>query len=122
MNVENDWHSGAGSFAKNIFATFHSSDRRVFTTISFMVSEFLHQIPAGWVLRMTAQQQTRKINMTPAPALRVKAVKESEITCPSPKPHPDTKCPAILSTKIKRSGVALQYGQARPARSTKSDL
>jgi hypothetical protein len=29
---------------------------------------------------MTAQQQSRKINMTPAPALRVKAMIESEIT------------------------------------------
>jgi hypothetical protein len=35
---------------------------------------------AVWGLRLTAQQQTRKINTTPAPAPRVDAVKESDIT------------------------------------------
>jgi len=41
---------------------------------------FFVSVSAGWVLRLTAQQQTRKINVAPAPALRVEELKESEIT------------------------------------------
>ena len=37
-------------------------------------------VSAGWVLQLTAQQQTRKINTTPAPALRVEPAKDSDAT------------------------------------------
>src|ERR1051326_4893273 len=37
-------------------------------------------LSAGWVLRLTAQQQTQKIKTTPAPPLRVEPAKESDIT------------------------------------------
>ena len=40
----------------------------------------LVMLSAGWLLRMTAQQQTQKINTTPAPALRVEPAKESDAT------------------------------------------
>jgi hypothetical protein len=40
---------------------------------------FFVSVSAGWVLKLTAQRQTRKIHMTPARALRVEAVKESGI-------------------------------------------
>lgn len=35
---------------------------------------------AGWVLLLAAQQQTRKINTTPAPPLRVEPAKENDVT------------------------------------------
>jgi hypothetical protein len=37
-------------------------------------------VSTGWALSLTAQHQTRKINTTPAPALRVEVVNESDIT------------------------------------------
>src|SRR5262245_597745 len=37
-------------------------------------------LSAGWMLQLTAQQQTRKINTTPAPPLRVEPAKESDTT------------------------------------------
>src|SRR5262249_12307271 len=37
-------------------------------------------LSAGWVLRLAAKQQTRKINTTPAPPLRVEPAKESDAT------------------------------------------
>src|SRR5215831_10022297 len=37
-------------------------------------------LSAGWVLRLAAKQQTRKINTTPAPPLRVEPAKESDGT------------------------------------------
>src|SRR4030095_7259610 len=37
-------------------------------------------VSAGWVLRLAAQQQTRKINTTPAPPLRAEPAKESDVT------------------------------------------
>src|SRR5213080_4080006 len=37
-------------------------------------------LSAGRVLQLTAQQQTRKINTTPAPPLRVEPAKESDTT------------------------------------------
>ena len=37
-------------------------------------------LSAGWVLRLAAKQQTRKINTTPAPPLRVEPAKESDVT------------------------------------------
>jgi hypothetical protein len=37
-------------------------------------------VSAGWVLRLTAQQETRKINTAPAPALRAEPAKESDAT------------------------------------------
>lgn len=37
-------------------------------------------LSAGWALRFTAQLQTRKINTTPAPPLRVEPAKESDAT------------------------------------------
>src|SRR5215210_5336787 len=37
-------------------------------------------LSAGWVLRAAQQQQTRKINTTPAPPLRVEPAKESDTT------------------------------------------
>src|SRR5215475_4046627 len=36
-------------------------------------------LSAGWVLRLAAKQQTRKINTTPAPPLRVEPAKESDV-------------------------------------------
>src|SRR5262249_13400868 len=37
-------------------------------------------LSAGWVLRLAAKQQTRKINTAPAPPLRVEPAKESDAT------------------------------------------
>ena len=37
-------------------------------------------LSAGWMLQLTAQQQTRKINTTPAPALRIEPAKEGDAT------------------------------------------
>lgn len=37
-------------------------------------------LPPGWVLRLTAQQQTRKIDTIPAPPLRVTPAKEGDTT------------------------------------------
>jgi hypothetical protein len=37
-------------------------------------------LSAAWWLRLTAQQQSQKINTTPAPALRVEPAKESDVT------------------------------------------
>src|SRR5262245_18145770 len=37
-------------------------------------------LSVGWVLRLAADQQTRKINTTPAPPLRVEPARESDIT------------------------------------------
>src|SRR6266511_5246013 len=37
-------------------------------------------LSAGWVLRLAAKQQTRKINTAPAPPLRVEPAKESDVT------------------------------------------
>src|SRR5215470_8467169 len=37
-------------------------------------------LSASWVLRLAAKQQTRKINTTPAPPLRVEPAKESDAT------------------------------------------
>jgi len=37
-------------------------------------------VSAGWMLRLTAKQQTRKINTTPAPPLRAEPAKESDVT------------------------------------------
>src|SRR5215468_7610357 len=37
-------------------------------------------VSAGWTLRLTAKQQTRKINTTPAPPLRAEPAKESDVT------------------------------------------
>jgi hypothetical protein len=37
-------------------------------------------LSGGWLLRLTAQQQSQKIATTPAPALRVEPAKESDVT------------------------------------------
>ncbi len=37
-------------------------------------------LSVGWLLQLTAQQQTRKINTTPAPPLRVEPAKGSDVT------------------------------------------
>src|SRR5215510_5306113 len=37
-------------------------------------------LSAGWVLRLAAKQQTRKINTAPAPPLRAEPAKESDVT------------------------------------------
>jgi len=37
-------------------------------------------VSTAWVLRLTAQQQTQKINTTPAPPLRVEPAKDSDVT------------------------------------------
>lgn len=37
-------------------------------------------LSAGWARRLAAKQQTRKINTTPAPPLRVEPAKESDVT------------------------------------------
>ncbi|MBO0857068.1 MAG: DUF3500 domain-containing protein [Chloracidobacterium sp.] len=41
---------------------------------------FFTLLSTGWVLRLAAKQQTRKINTTPAPPLRAEPAKESDAT------------------------------------------